>query len=84
MTDWMEIAQNVGFDTAAPIDPKALTAREDVRDMCAADKCGAYGKNWTCPPACGTVETTLESILYRRNFMDYACGNNTELGSASF
>jgi len=27
-----------------------------VRDMCAADKCRVYGKNWTCPPAIGTLE----------------------------
>jgi len=24
--------------------------------MCAQDKCGAYGRNWTCPPHCGTLE----------------------------
>ena len=24
--------------------------------MCATDKCKAYGKNWTCPPMCGSLE----------------------------
>ena len=24
--------------------------------MCAADQCRSYGKNWTCPPACGSLE----------------------------
>lgn len=24
--------------------------------MCAADKCRAYNRNWTCPPHCGTLE----------------------------
>ena len=24
--------------------------------MCAEDRCHAYGHNWTCPPACGTLE----------------------------
>lgn len=54
--DWEAAARNLGFTTAAPLDPKGLTAREDVRAMCAQDKCGAYGRNWTCPPYCGTLE----------------------------
>ncbi len=56
MTDWIATAKILGFDTATPINPQLLTARQDVRDMCAADKCGAYGKNWSCPPAIGTIE----------------------------
>ena len=55
MTDWIEKAKAMGFDAAAALDPQSLSAREDVRAMCAADKCGAYNKNWTCPPACGTL-----------------------------
>ena len=54
MTQWIETALQLGFDAAVPMNPRSLTAREDVRDMCAADKCGAYGKNWTCPPAIGS------------------------------
>lgn len=30
--------------------------RPEVRDACAADKCKSYGKNWSCPPACGSLE----------------------------
>ncbi len=55
MTEWIEKAKELGFDTAVPMDPRLLTAREDVRAMCAENKCGAYNRNWTCPPACGTV-----------------------------
>lgn len=53
--DWIEAARSLGFE-AAPLDPQTLTAREDVRAMCAQDKCGAYSRNWTCPPHCGTLE----------------------------
>ena len=53
--DWIGAARSLGFE-AAPLDPQTLTAREDVRAMCAQDKCGAYGRNWTCPPYCGTLE----------------------------
>jgi len=64
-----------GFDTALPIDPQALVAREDVRAMCAADKCGAYGKNWTCPPYCGTLgECTQKIRTYRRGILVQTVG----------
>ena len=55
MTDWIEKAKEIGFDTAAPLDVATLKARQDVRDMCASDRCKAYGHNWTCPPECGTL-----------------------------
>lgn len=55
VTPWLEKAKAMGFDVAVPLDPRTLEAREDVRAMCAADKCGAYNRNWTCPPAVGTV-----------------------------
>ena len=55
MTEWIDRAIALGFDVAAPIDPQILVAREDVRSMCADNRCGAYNKNWTCPPAIGSV-----------------------------
>lgn len=67
MTDWLEKAKAIGFDAAVPMDPQTLTAREDVRAMCAADKCGAYSKNWTCPPACGTVAQCQEKMRGYKN-----------------
>ena len=51
-----EKAMEIGFDQAVALNVSALRATEMVRSMCAADKCHAYGKNWTCPPHCGTVE----------------------------
>lgn len=42
--------------TGQELDTVALKPMQAVRDMCAADRCGAYGKNWTCPPECGTLE----------------------------
>lgn len=52
---WCKKAIALGFSKAVPLDVGTLQPRQDVRDMCAADKCGAYGKNWTCPPHCGTL-----------------------------
>ena len=55
MIDITKEAIALGFDAAAPFDPRILEARQDVRDMCNADKCMIFGKNWGCPPHCGTV-----------------------------
>ena len=87
---WLETAKKIGFDVAVTLDPRTLTAREDVRAMCAEDKCGAYNKNWTCPPAVGTVEECqkrmgqfrhgilLQSIGHMRKTVDSACYRETE------
>lgn len=56
---WMAHALSLGFSVAAPLKTDTLLPRADVRAMCAADKCGAYGKNWTCPPHCGTLEQCI-------------------------
>lgn len=59
---WCQKARDLGFFSAAPMDPAKLTTREDVRAMCAEDKCGAYGRNWTCPPHCGTLEKCAQKL----------------------
>ena len=48
-------ARECGFITGV-FDAAAVTLRQEVRDACAEDKCRAYGKNWSCPPACGGLE----------------------------
>jgi predicted metal-binding protein len=53
---WIEKAQALGFTHVTALDVATLEPRQDVRDMCRADLCRAYGKNWTCPPHCGTLE----------------------------
>lgn len=62
MDKWIKTALDLGFSAAVPVDVVTLIPREDVREMCAADKCRAYGKNWTCPPHCGTLEECAEKI----------------------
>jgi len=55
MEYWIAKALETGFTHAVSLNTATLMPRQDVRDMCAADKCGAYGKNWTCPPHCGSL-----------------------------
>lgn len=59
---WVNKALELGFSQAVPLNTAALIPRQDVRDMCAADQCRAYGKNWTCPPYCGSIEECTEKI----------------------
>lgn len=72
---WCQAAKAVGFTEAAVLDIATLQPREDVRAMCAEDKCGAYGKNWTCPPYCGTLEACAGKIQsYRRGILVQTVG----------
>lgn len=56
------LALEHGFTYAVPLDPSTLNLLQDVRDMCAANTCGQYGKNWACPPGCGTLEECRADI----------------------
>lgn len=56
MEQALALAKDIGFSHAALLDPSALEARQDVRDMCITGKCRMYGKSWSCPPACGSLE----------------------------
>ena len=88
--DPAETALALGFDTAVPLDPKMLEPRDHVRAMCAQDKCRAYGKNWTCPPACGSLEQCrdrmqkykngllLQTVGHMRKDIDSRCCRDTE------
>lgn len=50
------LALETGFTYAAPLSMDALVFRSEVRDMCAEDRCGSYGRSWSCPPAAGSIE----------------------------
>lgn len=72
---WINTALELGFTHAYILNPGVLTPREDVRAMCAADKCGAYGKNWTCPPHCGTLAECAERMRrYSRGILVQTVG----------
>ena len=73
---WLEKSKEIGFDVAVTLDPRTLTAREDVRAMCAEDKCGAYNKNWTCPPAVGALEECQQQMRqYKRGILLQTVGH---------
>ena len=70
MENWINQALEMGFSHAAALDPATLMPREDIRAMCADDRCRAYGKNWTCPPHCGTLDACAAKMVgYRRGIL---------------
>ena len=58
----LALARQIGFSQTAPINMQALEVREAVREMCASDRCHSYGRSWSCPPACGTLEQCRDRI----------------------
>ena len=68
MNDPETLAAQNGFSHWAQMNMAAAVPLAEVRDMCAADRCGRYGHNWACPPGCGSLETAARRIA------GYACG----------
>ena len=52
----LTLANEIGFSHTAKVDMTSLIVHDEVRQLCAADRCGSYGKNWSCPPNTGETE----------------------------
>lgn len=64
----LSLAKALGFSHAGEMNVGGLRFLPEVRAMCAADLCRSYGKCWTCPPFCGTLEEAEEKASR------YRCG----------
>lgn len=65
-----KLAEECGFDHWGMINMKALEFDPAVREMCAADRCRNYGRSWSCPPGCGTLEEIAEKAAkYHRGLL---------------
>ena len=51
-----ELAREAGFTNTARIPADHLVFEPSLRKYCEDNLCGNYGKNLSCPPACGTPE----------------------------
>lgn len=52
----IQIAKENGFSYVTSVDVSTIQLLQEVRDMCSSNTCGMYGKNGSCPPACGELE----------------------------
>ena len=60
-----KIAEESGFSAWAELDVSTIELKPEVRDMCAANTCGQYGKRWSCPPRLrhpGGMRRTLKGL----------------------
>lgn len=62
----IELAKELGFSRAAPLDCCTIELRPEVRKMCEANTCHMYGKCWSCPPGCGSLEDCRQKIAKYR------------------
>jgi predicted metal-binding protein len=65
--DVIDLIKQCGFECVGSVSAPELKVREEVRDMCAADKCERFGRSWSCPPVCGDLNHFQERIDARTN-----------------
>ena len=51
----VRICLNLGASKAEEIPVNKLVLQPEVHDYCKQNKCGRYGKNYTCPPSIGNA-----------------------------
>lgn len=56
----INLALESGFSAAGELNMKSLVFMPEVRELCRADKCHSYGKNWRCPPVVGSIEESFK------------------------
>lgn len=59
-----EMGRQQGFSEIAPLHCSTIELRQEVRQMCESNTCHMYGRCWSCPPGCGSLEECRERIGY--------------------
>lgn len=57
-----EWASDFGFSHVGVMEVDNVHLYPELRAMCNNEQCPTYGTNWTCPPACGSLEENTEQI----------------------
>ena len=55
-------ASECGFTHSSPLDVSKLEFLQNVRDMCNANRCDQFGRSWSCPPACASLDEMRERV----------------------
>lgn len=65
----------IGFSHVAPLKVERIALQPEVRQMCSANQCGQYDHNWSCPPACGSLEECRAQVsAYREGILVQTVG----------
>ncbi len=61
----LQLAKEAGF-TAALCDTATIPVEHSFRRYCEENLCGQYGKNYGCPPGCGTPQVMEQNLRVHR------------------
>ena len=67
MEKLVETALSIGATRAKIIDVDTIPFNAELRTYCEQNSCGAYGKNYMCPPACGEINELIEKAKSFKN-----------------
>ena len=62
-------AEKAGFDHYKILSARKVQFDHSLRKYCEVNYCGNYGKNYSCPPACGTPEEMEEKAGRFKNVL---------------
>ena len=65
------IALSLGAYKATVIPVELVETDASFRDMCAANVCGNYGRNWMCPPDAGEIHDLMAALRSYSNALVY-------------
>lgn len=69
------IAERSGFTAWAELNTATIKLNPEIREMCAANSCGQYGKRWSCPPGCGSLQECGEQMKdFTHGILVQTCG----------
>ena len=57
-----DLALSLGAFRASVIPVEDMETDASFRDMCAANVCGNYGRNWMCPPDAGDIHDLMAAL----------------------
>jgi predicted metal-binding protein len=57
-----EYSEKLGINVCVEINPDVLVPEERIRKYCEENKCGSYGRNYTCPPNAGSLDEIRERL----------------------
>ena len=55
-------ALSIGFTNAVRLDDLKLKCESRLRAYCNTEGCPNHGKNWVCPPGCGSLDECAEKV----------------------
>lgn len=66
----VQCAKRLGFEPFLSFNPRVLVPESRIRELCAGNKCGHYGRNYTCPPYVGSVSDIRDRLrAYKKGIL---------------